>query len=194
MLKMDEKLAAAVQVYRVIYDKTHSGYKDKIACENAWRKVVVDTKLEDVKTAKRLFGNLKKRYLKRKRAFKSVNVSGTSKRKVTKERKALEEYSFMSWLDKYVSSRESKSNISFKEMSRRTEVERDDSSSDDAKSNGHDDDDDDDESDDDVDDDDADEDENDVDDDFTGLGNEIDKKSDDDEMVNQVEKTGQYIF
>ena len=132
----NEKLAAAVQAYKVLYDKSNPLYKDKVATENAWRKVAVDAELPDVKTAKRLFDNLKKRYQKNKKAFKAGSVSGSSKTKVSRLRKKLNEFSYMFWIDKYYDTRESKSNINlnaFKEMAQK-EAEKEESSTDEENS------------------------------------------------------------
>ena len=63
----DEQLAESVRKYAIIYDKGRSGHKDKLAVENAWHCVAKECKISEVKVAKRLFDNLKKRFNKRRR-------------------------------------------------------------------------------------------------------------------------------
>ena len=91
-MSKDERLAEAVRGYPVIYDKSHAGHKDNLQKENAWKLIVEECSIEDVKTAKRLFDNLKKRYNKRRKNLKEVDVSGTSRKKVEKAKKELDEF------------------------------------------------------------------------------------------------------
>lgn len=122
---MDEILAEAVRKYPVIYDKGKKGHKDRTMVLNAWKAVVQEAGLEDVATAQRLFGNLKKRFNKRRRNSKGVSGSGLADVAQAKER--LKELHFLAWLEPHVSLRETKSNCpDFRELLNSLPTECDD--------------------------------------------------------------------
>ena len=58
--------------------------------------------LEDENSAKKLFENLKKRFNKRRKAVKEVNVSGTSRVVVDSANQKLAELAYLSWLEPFV--------------------------------------------------------------------------------------------
>ena len=60
----DEKLSIAVERYPVIYDKKNKDFKDKLIVENAWKEVISEVGLESVERGKKLFENLRKKYIK----------------------------------------------------------------------------------------------------------------------------------
>ena len=107
-IQEDEELANVVERYPCLYAKSDPGYMEKDRKRNAWREVEIHLGLEKGEAEKR-FTLLKKRYSRKKSDFKKVNVSGTGKDDVTKQKKYLEDYSFMNWLDPHLRGRQSSS-------------------------------------------------------------------------------------
>ena len=108
----EEKLTEIIRDFPILYDKSHQGYKERDAVENAWSEVAKS--LEYVETgdmAKLCFESFKKRYLKKRNALKKVNRSGTSSVAVDKAKKDLEHYQFFSWIDDFLKPRNTKSNV-----------------------------------------------------------------------------------
>ena len=58
-----------------------------------------------------MFENLKKRYSRKKSAFKKANQSGTSTALVKKAKKSCDECNFLVWLDEHISGRVTLSNV-----------------------------------------------------------------------------------
>ena len=97
----DKVLSEAVREFPVIYDKSKSGYKDRLIISNAWK----DAKkcyLEDENLAKKLFENLKKRFNKCRKAVREINVSGTSRAVVDSANQKLAKMAYLSWLEAFV--------------------------------------------------------------------------------------------
>lgn len=61
--------------------------------------------------AQSLFGNLKKKYLRKRKEVKDANKSGTSTGVVARAEKVSHPYLFLSWLDEYVQMREGRNNL-----------------------------------------------------------------------------------
>ena len=110
----EETMAEVARQFPVIFDKTEKGHKERDTVENAWREVVkgVDF-LSDVKFAKLMFDNLRKRYSKERNDVRKADHSGTSlladkeKAVVT----AFEPYKYLQWIDPVMSNRHSRSNL-----------------------------------------------------------------------------------
>lgn len=108
----DERLGEAVRKHRCLYDKNEPGYKDvETTVMNAWNEVAQETNLANGETAKRLFCNLKKRFLKKRLAFRKANGLGRSKEHLQRAKEAVDSYSFLTWLTPHIRLRETKSNI-----------------------------------------------------------------------------------
>jgi len=108
----DERLGDAVRKYKCLYDKNDAGYKQvDTVVEAAWGEVAKETGLANAETAKRLFCNLKKRFLKKRLAFRKANVRGRNKEQLQRAKDAVDAYSFLTWLTPHIRLRETKSNI-----------------------------------------------------------------------------------
>ena len=108
----DERLGDAVRKYKCLYDKNDAGYKQvDTVVEAAWGEVAKDTGLANAETAKRLFCNLKKRFLKKRLAFRKANVRSRNKEALQRAKDAVDAYGFLTWLTPHIRLRETKSNI-----------------------------------------------------------------------------------
>jgi len=67
--------------------------------------------------ARNIFGNLKKKYLRRKRDLKDANRSGTSADVVAKAKKGISQYEFLRWMDDFVQCREGRTNLPERKLS-----------------------------------------------------------------------------
>ena len=63
------------------------------------------------KKAQTYFTNLKKKYLRKKRELKDANKSGTSTKAYERAERALNQYQFLNWLDKFVQPRDGRNNL-----------------------------------------------------------------------------------
>ena len=73
-MSADEKLAEATRKFPVIYDKTKSRHREKTMVENVWKCVIWECLIADVKTAKRLYDNLIKRFNKRRKKLRGGEI------------------------------------------------------------------------------------------------------------------------
>jgi len=106
----DEKLAHEVRKFSCLYDKSLNSYKESQPKKNAWK--AIDEELgKECGESKQAWSLLLNRYSKRKCQLRKVNVSGADTQKVQKARKNLEEYGFLSWIDCFLRSRSSTSNV-----------------------------------------------------------------------------------
>ena len=79
--------------------------------KNAWNAVAGEVGLEDGAEAEKEFTKLREKYSRYKRDLKKKEVSVTFSSAVQKAKKKREELNFISWLDKYIQLRKSKTNI-----------------------------------------------------------------------------------
>lgn len=139
-IKDDELLSLEIQKYACIYDKSHSGHKEKDRVQNAWNSIDAALELTEGKAyscysfyhfgnlhvvlktiyvlffnfigeAKRRFENLKKRYSKKKKAFKMATRSGAGGREANVAEAEMKNYDFLSWLSPYLRLRDTENNL-----------------------------------------------------------------------------------
>ena len=63
------------------------------------------------KRAQSCFHNLKKKYMRKKKDYKEANRSGTSTKALEKTEKALDQYTFINWMDGFIQPRDGRTNI-----------------------------------------------------------------------------------
>ena len=108
----EEKLSETVRNFPVLYDKSHTGYKERDAVKNAWTEVANSLEfIEDWHDAKNSYEIFKKRYLKKRNLLRKTDKSGTSSASVEKAQRDFNPYQFFSWIDIYLRPRESKTNV-----------------------------------------------------------------------------------
>ncbi|XP_065072266.1 uncharacterized protein LOC135696710 [Rhopilema esculentum] len=100
-LEEEENLGNEVKKYPCLYDKTIASYKDIESISNAWKEIENVLGLPEGEGAKR-YENLKKRYSKKKMAFKYAWALGEGTPLVEAAEKDLKQYDFLNWLNAHL--------------------------------------------------------------------------------------------
>ena len=102
----DEMLMNHIQNYRVIYDKTCKGYKNRTTKRNAWEEVAKKFSMS-VDECQRRYNTIRTRYSKYLKQHRAARKTGTGRDDVPKIRK---EYEYLRWLTVHIKHREGTSN------------------------------------------------------------------------------------
>ena len=110
----EEIFTEVVRKYPVIYAKTSKGHRDKRMVENAWKEVIEECQIKSIEEAKKWFLNIKKRFGKRRKCSKGP--SGSGKKDVDGAVADYQDMAYLAWLAPHMQSRNTKTNVQFKEM------------------------------------------------------------------------------
>ena len=110
--KLYEQLSELVKMYPCLYNKQEKDFKKEEVKQRAWKEIAKELDLENGKTVEQLWNNFKKLLSKRDTKLREVDLFGAAPGLVNKNRKALEELDYLSWLFPFVTVGKKKSNLS----------------------------------------------------------------------------------
>ena len=116
----DVELSEEVRKYPALFDKSSPDYHNNTIVENCWNRVQRQLGFENWKEAKEEFRKLRKRFKKQRLKTENANMSGTSTAEKVLACGGAEEMSgweFLSWLQPFITTRQTKSNSSFQTSS-----------------------------------------------------------------------------
>lgn len=122
--QLDEHMAEVVKKYNLLYDKQRPGYRDESVKAQTWQKVADECDVGTGEAARKLFDNLKKRFLKKRLKFRKLKAGGMPPELVNAAKEEMDSYSFLNWLVPHIRMRRTKRDLNVMEMSGMMEVKR----------------------------------------------------------------------